>query len=261
MTAFKAILLALIACIVQSSPLEGGQFNQIKMKQLITAFLCGLVMGDMKTAMAIGVPVQAMYLGAMAIGGVATMPSANVSLWFIIPSAIASGLDAEAAIGLAIPFAVVETAERTLESQLRLIPHHLSIAAYQKGDLKMGLLFGNGGGYLLQWIPKILIIVTGNLVGQTAMIALAEAMPAWLSKILSNFSSMCPLVGFSLLLNSLITNQLQWVYVIIGFTCIKVLNMSILQVTMVGLFVAYLYYQLSGQSAAPAATVSEEEDY
>ncbi len=261
MTLFKAVLLAVLACLIQSSPLEGGQFNQIKQKQLITAFVCGLVMVDIETAMKIGVPVQAMYLGAMAIGGVATMPSANVSLWFIIPSAIAAGLDAEAAIGLAIPFAVVETAERTLESQLRLIPHHLSIAAYSKGDLKKGLLFGNGGGYLLQWIPKLIIIITGNMIGQDIMIAIANNMPAWLTKILSNFSSMCPLVGFSLLLGSLITSQLQWIYVIIGFTCIKVLNMSILQVTMIGLFVAYLYYQLSGNQAVAAPAVSEEEDY
>ena len=261
MTVFKAVLLAVLACLIQSSPFEGGQFNQIKQKQLITAFVCGLVMGDMKTAMAIGVPVQAMYLGAMAIGGVATMPSANMSLWFIIPSAIASGLDAETAIGLAIPFAVVETAERTLESQLRLIPHHLAIAAYGKGDLKGGLLFANVGGYILQWLPKLIIIITGNLVGQTAMIALAQAMPAWLSKILSNFSSMCPLVGFSLLLNSLITSPLQWIYVIIGFTCIKALNMSILQVAMVGCFFAYIYYQLSGNAAAAAPAVTEEEDY
>ena len=260
MTVFKAVLLALLACLIQASPFEGGQFNQIKQKQLITAFVCGLVMGDMKTAMAIGVPVQAMYLGAMAIGGVATMPSANVSLWFIIPSAIAAHLDATAAIGLAIPFAVVETAERTLETQLRLIPHHLSIAAYEKGDLKAGLLWGNLGGYVLQWIPKIVIIVVGNLVGQQVMIAVAESMPAWLTKILGNFSSMCPLVGFSLLLNSLITTPFQWIYVIIGFTCIKVLNMSILQVAMLGLFIAYLYYQLSG-NAAPAAVVEEEEDY
>lgn len=260
MTFFKAVLLALLACLIQASPLEGGQFNQIKQKQLITAFVCGLVMGDMKTAMAIGVPIQAMYLGAMAIGGVATMPSANVSLWFIIPAAIASGIDAEAAIGLAIPFAVVETAERTLETQLRLIPHHLSIAAYEKGDLKGGLLWGNLGGYVLQWIPKFVIIVVGNLVGQSVMIAIAEAMPDWLTKILGNFSSMCPLVGFSLLLNALITSPLQWIYVIIGFTCIKVLNMSILQVAMVGLFFAYLYYQLSGTAKAEPA-VEEEEDY
>ena len=122
------------------------------------------------------------------------------------------------------------------------------------------MFWANVGGYVLQWIPKFTIIVVGNLIGQQVMIAIAEAMPAWLTKILSNFSSMCPLVGFSLLLNSLITTPLQWIYVIIGFTCIKVLNMSILQVAMLGLFIAYLYYQLAG-NAAPVAAVDEEEDY
>lgn len=249
MTVVQALLLGLASWLVGASPLNGGQFNQVAGKPLVSAFLCGLIMGNMKAAMAIGVPLQAMYLGVMAIGGVATMPSAGLSIFFIIPLCILTGADVDYALTLAVPFAIVEQFLRQLKDQVSLFSVHWMQNAIAKGNIKKGL-YSIYTGWIWQALISFTVPVIGCLAGQDAMIALVSNMPAWLTGIMNVFSNLCPLIGFSLLLNSLVTNKGQLLYVILGFTLLKVLNLTTLEVTVVGLVIAYLYYILSERKSS-----------
>ncbi len=247
MSVFQAFLCGLACWLVTASPLNGGQFNQVAKKPLTAAFFCGLITGDMKTAMMIGVPIQAMYLGQMAIGGVSTMPSADISLYFIIPLTIAAKMDAEYAIAMAIPFGVVEQLFNSLKLQLDLIPVHVMDGAIKKGNLK-GTMAGINLGWLVQGAICFFIPFLACIAGQDALIALAQNMPGWLNHILNVFRGLCPLIGFSLLLNCLVTDKMQLIYVLFGFTLAKMLGLSILGVTIVAAFVAYIYFVLSGRN-------------
>ena len=252
MTVFQAFLCALACWLVTSSPLNGGQFNQVAKKPITAGFFCGLIMGDMKTAMAIAVPIQAMYLGQMAIGGVSTMPSANISIYFIIPLTIAAGMDAEYAIALAIPFGVVEQLLDSLKLQLDLIPVHLMQKNINEGNVK-GTMRSIYLGWVIQFFLTFVIVFAACMVGQDALIALANNMPPTVSAILNNFRTLCPLIGFSLLLNCLITDKLQLIYVLVGFTLTKMLGMSILGVTILACFIAYMYFTLSDKKTSEEA--------
>lgn len=249
MSVFQAILCATACWLVTASPFNGGQFNQVAQKPLTAAFFTGLIMGDMKTAMAIGVPIQAMFLGQMAIGGVSTMPSCNMSLYFIIPICIATGMDVEYAVSLAIPFGVVETFVRTIRTQLMVIPVGVIQRSLNNKNVP-GAMRGILLGWVFQFLFTFTIVLAGCLVGQEVLIAIVNNMPAWLTGILSVFSSLCPLIGFSLLLMSLVNSPMQLVYVLFGFTLHKVLGLSIIAVTVIACFIALIYFELSGSKAA-----------
>jgi len=252
MTVFQAFLCGLACWLVTASPLTGGMFNQLVKKPLTAAFFCGLIMGDMKTAMAIGVPLQAMYLGQMAIGGVTTMPSAEISIYFIIPLSIAAGMDVQYAIAMAVPFGVVEQVVNQLKLQLDLVSVHWMSNELGKNNTK-GALLGIYSGWVIQGAMMFLIPFLACLVGQDALIAFAQNMPAWLSHVLGVFTSLCPLIGFSLLLNCLVTDKMQLLYVLFGFTLAKLLGLSILGVTVIACFIAYLYFVLTDKPAAEEA--------
>ena len=80
------------------------------------------------------------------------------------------------------------------------------------------------------------------------MVSLVNNMPAWLTGVLGVFSSILPLVGFSLLLMSLVNAPTQLVYVLFGFMLVKVLGLSIISLTIAAVFIALLYFELSGRN-------------
>ena len=260
MTVFQAVLLALTAAIVTSSPLNGGMFNQIHSRPLIAAFFCGLIMGNMPMAMAIGIPIQAMFLGAMAIGGVSTMPSCSWSLYFIIPICIASGMDVEYAVSLAVPFGIVEQFLIQIRMQLNMIPVGIIQRSLENKNVNTALK-GIYLGWVFQFVMTFAIVILGCLVGQDVLIAVVNNMPTWLTGVLGVFSSILPLVGFSLLLMSLVSSPTQLIYVLFGFMTVKVLGLSIISLTIAAVFIALLYFELSGKKSADEENDEEEEDF
>ena len=255
MTVVQAILLAITAWLITASPLNLGMFNQIASRPIITAFFCGLIMGDMKTAMAIGIPIQGMLLGAMAIGGVQTMPSVSYSLYVIIPVCIATGTNAEYAVSLAVPFGMIETVIMQFRLHvLNVIPVGIIQKSLNNGNVK-GAMRGIYLGWVFQFLFTFTVVLVGCLVGQDALIAVINIIPEWLTGVLGVFSSILPLVGFSLLLMSLVSAPVQLVYVLFGFMLNKVLGLSIISITIVAVFVALLYYELTGRNN------EEEEEF
>lgn len=243
MSVFQAVLLGLCAFLI-STPLTGGQWNQIATKPLICAFVCGIVMMNMKAAMEIGVVLQAMYLGVMVVGGVASMPTINICAWFIIPVCIATGQGADIAVVLAAAFGTMETVFRTLQQQVELVSVHYADKKIAQGDVKgayWAVMTGYGWRFLFYFFPVVIMC----LVGQEVIIAVADALPAWVSSILSIFVAFCPLVGFSLLLRGLISNESQWIFVLVGFTLFKILGMSIISITIIGCAIAYIVFVCS----------------
>lgn len=247
MSVIQAVLLGLAGTLVGTS-LTGGQWNQIAIKPLIISFVCGLIMGDMKAALDIGIVLQSMYLGVVNVGGVSSMPTINICAWFIIPVCIATGQGADIAIVLATAFGSVETVARTLQMQLQLVNVHWADSFIEKGNVKMAF-WAELSGYAWRILFYFIPIVICNLAGQELVVRLASMMPVWLTDILAIFVKFCPLVGFSLLLITLVKNEILWLFVLLGFMLFKVLGMSILSVTIVGCVITYIVFVCTGKES------------
>lgn len=104
MSLVQAILIAIIA---GASRCEGDWLGECKLREpIVTGFLVGLVLGDVKTGLIIGAELQLMWMGAVGIGPVAQL---DIGIGGTIGTAVAitTGTGAETAILFGVPVAVI----------------------------------------------------------------------------------------------------------------------------------------------------------
>ncbi len=74
-------------------------------KPVVLGVFIGLVFGDVQAGLLYGATIQLMYMGGIEAGG--NIPSdQGLAACIAIPAAIAGGMDASAAVALAVPFGV-----------------------------------------------------------------------------------------------------------------------------------------------------------
>lgn len=242
MTLVQALLLGFTCWFTQSNLLGGVTFSQIANKPLVAAFFCGLIMGDMKSAMIVGAALQAIYIGAVAVGGVESMPSINMIQWFAIPAAIVSGGGVDVCVTLALALAVINTPLTQIERNIVMVPLvHLQDKLCSSGNLKVA-----------EWMPMIsqlynllvdMILITGLcLIGTDAVVAAVSVLPSWVTGILQVFNGLLPLLGFCMLLLSLIKKNYQLVFFVFGFMLYKCLGLSLIALTIFAVTIALLQF-------------------
>ena len=91
MSVFQAFAARLFGWLMNSPVMLGHWGFQIFRRPLIAGMICGLVMGDVTKGVMVGAVLQALYIGTMNVGGIASMPPIDISQWFAISLALASG--------------------------------------------------------------------------------------------------------------------------------------------------------------------------
>ncbi len=243
---FQAIVLGLVAGLTGTELFPIGYVGMtILGKPLIIAALAGLIVGDVQTGIIIGITLQSLYLGAVVIGGVSSLPSIGLTAWFAVPLCIISGEDVETATALCVTIcmagSVVETLLRTVNNVIKQFFLHASDAAIRNGNLT--------AGYWIPWITNLIsflenfvIVVVFALVGQDVVVDLVSALPAWVSGCMGTFTNLLPLLGFMMLLSVMLKNNLQWILFFFGFALYKVGGLDIITVTIIALTIAYAMY-------------------
>ena len=262
-TVLQAVILGILAGLIGTELFPIGYVGMtILGKPLIIATIAGFVVGDVQTGIIIGCTLQALYLGAVVIGGVSSLPSIGLTAWFAVPLCIVSGLDAEEAAALCVTICLagsaVETLLRSVNNVLKQFILHAGDTAINNGNLK--------AGYWIPWTSNILtfvenfvIVVLFAMLGQDVVVALVSALPAWVTGCMSVFTHMLPLLGFMMLLSVMLKNNLQWILFVFGFALIKVAGLDIITVTIISLAIAYLMYIIT--SANKSSEIAEEEEF
>jgi len=246
MTPVKAVLLALIGAIVNSWMMGGAFGMQIASRPLITGMLCGMVLGQVSLGIKVGCALQAIYLGVVYVGGSVT-PTITISQWFAIPIAILTcGGDAtkaaEICTAIAVPFSYLETFDMMLMVNVNLIFVRWQDKLIKQGKLKRA--YWAPFSTIFTYLGKMLLItVPINLLGTTALDAVMANLPSWLLDCFSTFGGMMPLLGFGLLLTILCKDKLNFVYYILGFALVKVLNLSTISVCIIASVFAVINYR------------------
>ncbi len=252
MTVFKALMLGFVSWLLSCNLLGGTVLSQVTNKPLVAAFFCGLIMGDMKDAMIVGSVLQAMYIGAIAVGGIPSMPDINTVQWFAIPAVLVAGGTAETCVALAMALSVINTPLTQIERNIVKVPMvHLQDHCVETGNLKLAM-----------WMPMIsqlynlavnMFVITGLcLLGTDAVVAIVAMFPDFITGILQVFNGLLPLLGFSMLLMSLVKKNLQLVWLVFGFMLYKVMGLSLISVTIFACGLAYLQFICSGKEEEEA---------
>lgn len=240
---------------MQSNFLGGVTFTQIANKPLVCAFFCGLILGDMQSAMIIGSALQAVYIGAVAVGGVESMPDIMTVQWFAIPAAMLSGGGVDVVITLALALSAINTPLTQIERNIVKVPLvHLQDKLCQSGNLTVA-----------EWMPMISmlynlvvdVLVVGGLclAGTDAVIAVVDKLPAAVTGVLQVFNNLLPMLGFCMLLQTLVKKKYQLVFFVFGFMLYECLGLSLIAITIFAATIAVIQYICTDRQNAKEAAL------
>lgn len=190
------------------------QFNLLESlyQPIVTGAVIGAILGDLKTGLVVGGTYQLMTIGNMPVGG-AQPPNAVIGGIMATVFAIGSGMDTEAAVGLAVPFALVGqymvTLVFTAMSALMSASDKMAENADAKGIVRLNWLAMAALGLLFAIVCTI-GLVSGAAAGE-ALTAFFDKFP-WLMKGLSAAGGMMRFVGFAILLRIMLSSDLWGIY-------------------------------------------------
>ncbi|MDR1793835.1 MAG: PTS sugar transporter subunit IIC [Erysipelotrichaceae bacterium] len=241
----QAVLLGFFSFITATGVFPLGWLSMnIMSKPLIHCLIIGLIMGNVADAMIVGCVIQAAYIGQMSIGGVATLPNIGTALWFALPLSLISGADAAITLTICLAFAPINTFANELGNIFKQFILHADDALIERGRIKQAVWFPYLS-HISTFITSFVFVTVICLVGQSAIQAFVESIPSWVSGILNVYISLVPAVGFMMLLVTLIHDNLQFIFFIVGFMLCASMGLNTMSITAIGCLVAYVIYLCS----------------
>lgn len=244
--AFQIILVFIVAFIVA---IDQFDFLESLYQPIVTGAVIGAILGDLQTGLIVGGTYQLMTIGNMPVGG-AQPPNAVIGGIMATVFAISSGLEPAAAVGLAVPFALIGQYMVTLLFTVMSPVMSAADKMAEKGDTK-GIVRLNwlamGALGLLFAIICVAGLVGGSALGET--LSAAAEKYAWVMNGLSAAGGMMRFVGFAILLRIMLSNDLWGIY-FAGFALATIIGYipalsgsALLLIAFVGIAIAMYDFQ------------------
>ena len=179
---------------------------------IVTGAVIGAILGDLQTGLIVGGTYQLMTIGNMPVGG-AQPPNAVIGGIMATVFAISSGLDTTAAVGLAVPFALIGqymvTLLFTVMSPVMSVADKMAEKGDTKGIVRLNYLAMGALGLLFA------IVCLAGLIGGSALGTTLDAISqqyAWIMNGLRVAGGMMRFVGFAILLRIMLSNDFWGIY-------------------------------------------------
>lgn len=242
--------------------LTGGWYTLTR--PLVSGFIIGIILGDVKTGIIVGVAVQIVYIALVTPGG--QMPQdlnaaayIGVGLGVI---AVKGGATVEAAVSIATAVGAVGTIFHNFMMLSNSFWNHRAIAAVQQGDFAK-IKFNHYIGpqivqFLYRFIPTFVILLFGaNLANQ---IITYFPIDSFVMRSLTALGGMLPAIGVAILLRQVIKKDMELIYFLFGFTLVAALGINMVALAIVGCFFAYLHFNYLKTKTVPDTSMIEEEE-
>lgn len=232
----QAILIALWAGIAGIEQFDGLQTLH---RPIFSGLVIGLILGDVKTGLIVGGSLELVWMGLVPLAG-AQPPNIVVGGIFGVSLALLSKLDAQVAIGLAFPLAVIGQMIVTLMFSLYSGVMRFADKSAENADTR-----GIDNVVYLQLLIRFLLfggITLFVYYGKDSIQAILNALPPKLIAGFGTAGGMMPAIGFALLLNIMLKKE-YFAFLIIGFVLVAYLKLDLIAVTLVaGAMALYNYY-------------------
>lgn len=250
MEMYQVILIALFIYLGSIGSIVGNTIGWYTLgRPLVAAFVVGLIMNDVESAMIVGIPLQIMYMGNVTPGG-AVAWDLSYATYIGTAGALAfgQGMDATGLIGLTVVFAgigglvgqLMWNVSYALNLPLNRIAHKYAEEGNTKKMWVPNVLFGQLIGFACRFIPAIIVLTSMSMASGQA--DFATLIPGWVTTALSTFGGMMAALGMGILLSFLWKKQYQIVIFLAGFVLITYFGLSTMAVAVVGVIAAVLYY-------------------
>lgn len=250
MSTLQIILIALFVYLGSIGSIVGNTIGWYGLgRPLVASFIVGLIMGDMTTAMMVGIPLQIMYMGNVTPGGAVAW---DLSYATYIGTAGAlvfgKGMGVTEVIGLAVVFAgiggLVGQMMWNLSYALNLPLNRIANRYAEEGNTKKmyipNVVCGQLIGFACRFIPAVILLTT--MTAASAQADFASMIPGWLTTLLGTFGGMMAALGMGIILSFLLKKQWQICIFLIGFVLVTYFNLNTMAVAVVATLLAVVYY-------------------
>lgn len=250
-----AILLGVIAFIAQS---EFALGTSLLSRPIVTASLAGLVLGDLKTGVAMGASLELAFMGMFSVG--ASIPPDPVSAGILGAGlAIQAGAGTETALLLGMPIATLTLLLENvyLIFVLPLFVNSADKAAAEANVKKLEIAhFGAGIGLSLL---KAMVVSIGFLVGNQTVTKFLEMIPDFVQHGLEVAAGIIPALGFAMLAELLLNKKVAHFF-FLGFFLIGYLNIPVTGIAIFGFILAIILIALNQNKSVPAVESGVDGD-
>ncbi|MCF1615199.1 PTS sugar transporter subunit IIC [Tetragenococcus koreensis] len=229
----------------------------------------GLLLGDLQTGLILGASLQALFIGAINVGGAVSLnPSFGTTL--AVAFSILSGGGEQFALALAVPLGLLGG---LLEIGVNILCAAFGPlwdkAAAEGNDKKIvGLHFGV---WLLKYLLFSAVIFIAIFAGATPVTNFVNNLPDFITEGLGVVAGLLPAVGFAMLLKMVWSGKLALFY-LLGFLAVAYLELPLIAVATLGLIVAFaqamidkdmldIKNQANNSSIGDNDQTDEEEDF
>lgn len=258
MEIYQIILIALFVYLGSIGSIVGNTIGWYTLgRPLVASFVVGLIMGDVQTAMVVGIPLQIMYMGNITPGGAVAW---DLSYATYIGTAGAlvfgKGLGATEVIGLAVVFAgigglvgqIMWNVSYALNLPLNRVAQRYAEAGETKKMYIPNLVLGQLIGFACRFIPAVLVLT--SMTAASGQADFATLIPGWVITALGIFGGMMAALGMGIILSFLLKKKYHIAIFLVGFILVTYFNLSTMAVAVVAIIAAILYYvNLSSQVA------------
>ncbi len=250
MQVYQIILIALFIYLGSIGSIVGNTIGWYTLgRPLVAAFIVGLILGDVQTAMIIGIPLQIMYMGNVTPGGAVAW---DLSYATFIGTAGAivfgKGMDPAQIIGLAVVFAgigglvgqIMWNVSYALNLPLNRVANRYAEEGATRKMYIPNVVLGQAIGFACRFIPAI--IVLSSITAASAQADFASIIPGWVTTALGIFGGMMASLGMGIILSFLLKKKYHIVIFLAGFILITYFGLSTMAVAVVAIITAILYY-------------------
>lgn len=273
MSLIQAVLIGLVSCTAASTIACLGTTvgNYTLNRPLIASLIVGLILGDVRGCILIGIPMQVMWIALVTPGGTVASDLRAVS-YIGIPLAYvgakAAGMDfgGHEAQGLASSIsAMTGVIGITLfygTAMMNLVWQHIGWAKLDKGDLdcigKIDTIYPLISHFLLSFLPVTLLCYFGADAVEVIFKNLNTDI--WYVKALLSVGALLPAVGIAILLKSVVNKPSDLIFFVFGFALAASMKLTLLAATAVGAVFALINYRLAMNKIATAGVGMIDDD-
>lgn len=258
METYQIILIALFVYLGSIGSIVGNTIGWYNLgRPLVASFVVGLIMGDVQTAMAVGIPLQIMYMGNVTPGG-AVAWDLSYATYIGTTGAIVfgKGLGVTEVIGLAVVFAgigglvgqIMWNVSYALNLPLNRIAQRYAEAGETRKMYIPNLVLGQLIGFACRFIPAVIVLT--SMTAASGQADFAAIIPGWVTTALGIFGGMMAALGMGIILSFLLKKKYHVVIFLIGFILVTYFSLSTMAVAVVAVIAAILYYANVSNSSA-----------
>ncbi|WP_288221615.1 PTS sugar transporter subunit IIC [uncultured Clostridium sp.] len=266
---FNIIQILLVAVFAFIAAIDQFSFLESLYQPIVSGAVIGAILGDLQTGLIVGGTYQLMTIGNMPVGG-AQPPNAVIGGIMAVVFAVSSKLDAGAAVGLAVPFALLGQYFVTFLFTI-MAPLMSKADKYaEKADVK-GIEKLNYGAMAALGLLFAIVVVIGLIGGSAAgdKLSALSTQYAWFMNGLSAAGKMMRYVGFAILLRIMLSKDLWGIY-FAGFALATIIGKieglagsALLLIALIGIAVCIYDFQTNVKMKSAGAYIGvggDEED-